>query len=150
MKNRAQGETSRMTKSNETERSQSSETLTRRQRAVLPYLITAPSLEEGCQKARVSKTTVYAWLKEPGFQAELKRLRQAMVDEAFDRLKSGLTQAVDKLLELLQAEGQPGIQLRAAQTLLDQGIKVVELQDLETRLETLEEQLLNHRGNRWR
>ena len=138
-----------MTKLNETERRETPETLTRRQRAVLPYLLTAQSLEEGCRKARVSKTTVYAWLKEPDFQAELKRLRQALVDEAFERLKAGMTQAVDKLLELLQAEGQLGIQLRAAQTLLDHGIKVIELQELEARLETLEEQLLNHRGNRW-
>lgn len=139
-----------MTESNETERSQESETLTRRQRAVLPHLIAASSLEEGCRKARVSKTTVYVWLKERGFQAELKRLRQALVDEAFDRLKAGLTQAVDKLLELLQAEGQLGIQLRAAQTLLDQGIRAVELQDLESRIETLEQEVATNRGRRWR
>ena len=139
-----------MTKLNETERLQESETLTRRQRAVLPYLIAAPSLEEGCRKARVSKTTVYTWLKEPGFQAELKRLRQAMVDEAFNRLRAGLTQAVDKLLELLQAKGQLGIQLRAAQTLLDHGIKVTELQEQEARIEALEEQVSHRGGNRWR
>ena len=137
-----------MTKPNETERLQESETLTRRQRAVLPYLITTPSLEEGCRKARVSKTTVYAWLKEPDFQAELKRLRQALVDEAFDRLKVGLIEATNKLLELLQAKGQLGIQLRAAQTLLDHGIKVTELQEQEARIEALEEQALNHKGNR--
>ena len=112
---------------------------------MLPYLITAPSLEEGCRKARVSKTTVYAWLKEPGFQAELKRLRQALLDEAFDRLKVGMTQAVDKLLSLLEADGQLGIQLRAAQTLLDQGIKAVELQDLAHRLEELEAHLASQR-----
>lgn len=139
-----------MTKPNETERSQSSETLTRRQRAVLPYLITTPSLEEGCRKARVSKTTVYVWLKEPGFQTELKRLRQALVDEAFDRLKAGLIQAVDKLLELLHAEGQVGIQLRAAQALLDHGVKAVELQDLAQRVEELERAVSNQGGGSWR
>lgn len=134
-----------MTESNETERLEGTDTLTRRQRAVLPYLIAAPSLEEGCRKARVSKTTVYGWLKEPSFQAELKRLRQELVDEAFDRLKIGLTQAVDKLLSLLEADGQPGIQLRAAQTLLDQGIKTVELQDLAHRLEVVEAHLASQR-----
>ena len=139
-----------MTKSNETKRSEGLETLTRRQRAALPHLIASPSLEEGCRKARVSRTTVYAWLKEPDFQAELKHLRQALVDEAFERLKTGLTQAVNKLLELLQAEGQLGIQLRAAQTLVDQGIKAVELQDLESRIEALEQEASNNQGRRWR
>ena len=137
-----------MTKPNETERLQESETLTRRQRAVLPFLIAAPSLEEGCRKAHVSKTTVYTWLKEPGFQAELKRLREALVDEAFERLKVGLTQAVDKLLELLQTDGQPGIQLRAAQALLDHGLKAVELQDLTRRLESLEQTILAQQNRR--
>ena len=131
-----------MTKPNEVERLERSETLSRRQQAVLPYFIAAPSLEEGCRKAHVSKTTVYAWLKEPVFQAELKRLRQALVDEAFERLKGGLTHAVDKLLELLQAEGQLNLQLRAAQALLDHGLKVVELQDLTRRIEHLEQMLL--------
>jgi len=134
-----------MTESNETERLNGPETLTRRQRVVLPYLITTSSLEEGCRKARVSKTTVYAWLKEPGFQAELKRLRQALLDEAFDRLKAGMTQAVDKLLSLLETDGQLGIQLRAAQTLLDHGIKAVELQDLAHRLEELEAHVASQR-----
>lgn len=139
-----------MTKSNETERLNEPETLTRRQRAVLPHLLTTPSLEEGCRKARVSKTTVYAWLKEPAFQAEVKRLRQALVDEAFDRLKAGLTQAVDKLLELLHVEGQLGIQLRAAQTLLEYGTKAIELQEMENRLEALEQEVATHRGRGWR
>ncbi len=135
------------TKPNETERLDGSETLTRRQRAVLPYLITAPSLEEACRKARVSKTTVYAWLKEPAFQAELTRQRQAVAEQAFNRLKGGMTQAVDELLELLQMKAQPGIQLRAAQILLDCGLKVVAHQALEQRVEALEAHL-ERRGTR--
>ena len=63
------------------------------------------------------------------------------MDEALERLKIGLTQAVDKLLELLRTEGQPSIQLRAALGLLEHGLKVVELQDLETRLEVLEQRV---------
>ena len=127
-----------MTKPNETKRSEASERLTRRQRAALPHLIASPSLEQGCRNARVSRTTVYEWLKEHDFQAELKRLRQALVDEAFERLKMGLTHAVDKLLELLHTEEQPGIQLRAALGLLDHGLKAVELQDLARRVDELE------------
>ena len=72
------------------------------------------------------------------------------MDEALERLKSGLTQAVDKLLELLQTKGQPGIQLRAAQTLLDHGLKAVELQDLVQRVEELERTVANQGGRQWR
>ncbi len=135
-----------MTKSNETERLRESATLTRRQRAVLPHLLSTPSLEEGCRKARVSRTTVYEWLKEPGFQAELKRLRKVLLDETLERLRLALTEAVNKLLELLRTERQPGIQLRAALGLLDHGLKAVELQDLESRLEAVEQHVQEQRG----
>ena len=113
--------------------------LTSRQQFAITEILASRSLEEARRRIRASKGTFYGWLKEVVFQAELKRQRQAIVDEAVERLKSGLTQAVDKLLELLQTEGQPGIQLRAAQSLLEHGLKAVELQDLENRLEALEQ-----------
>ena len=128
----------------------SAETLTPRQQLVIAELLSSPSVEEGCRRAKVAKATVYGWLKDPIFQAELKRQREAVVEQAFNRLKAGMSQAVDKLLELLQAEGQLGIQLRAAQTLVDQGIKAVELQDLESRIEALEQEASNNQGRRWR
>lgn len=146
MKNRAQGETNRMTKPNETERNPN--TLTRRQHAVLPHLVCTASLEEGCRRAGVSKTTIYKWLKNSDFQAELKRLRQALVADALERLKTGLTLAVNKLLELLQAEGQVSIQFRAAHALVDHGLKAVEMQDLEQRIATLEQHLSDSRNRR--
>ena len=98
----------------------SAETLTPRQQLVIAELLSSPSVEESCRRAKVAKATVYGWFKDPVFQAELNRQREGLVEQAFDRLKTGLTRAVDKLLELLQTEGQPGIQLRVAQTLLDQ------------------------------
>ena len=98
---------------------------------------------------RASKGTFYGWLKDPVFQTELARQRQAVVEQVFERLKAGLTHAVNKLLELLQTEGQPGIQLRAALGLLDHGLKAVELQDLAQRVEELEK-AVNHGAGQWR
>ncbi len=128
----------------------SAETLTPRQQLVIAELLSSPSVEEGCRRAKVAKATVYGWFKDSVFRAELKRQRKALVDEAFERLKTGLTQAVDKLLELLQAEGQLGIQLRAAQTLLEHGTRAIELQELESRLEVLEQEVRDQRGRGWR
>ena len=124
--------------------------LTHRQQLAITEILASRSLEEARRRIRVSKGTFYGWRKEPVFQAELKLQRQALVDEALERLKSGLTQAVDKLLELLQTKGQPGIQLRAAQTLLDHGLKAVELQDLVQRVEELERTVANQGGRQWR
>ncbi len=124
--------------------------LTHQQHLAIAEILTASNLEEARRRIKIAKGTLYKWLHDPAFQTELRRQRQAAVDCTFERLKAGLTQAVDKLLELLQADDLPGIQLRAAQTLLDQGIKAIELQELESRLETLEQEVATHRGHRWR
>ena len=122
--------------------------LTYRQQLAIAEILSSPSLEEARRRLKAGKGTFYGWLKIPSFQEELKRQRQLLVERTFNRLKTGMSQAVEKLLELLQAEGQLGIQLRAAQTLVDQGIKAVELKDLGERIEVLEQEVATHRGRR--
>ncbi len=113
--------------------------LTQRQHLAIAAILSSPSLEEARRQVKAAKGTFYGWLKEPVFAAELTRQREAVVEQAFNQLKVGMTQAVDKLLELLHAEGERGLQLRAAQTLLEYGIKVVALKALEDRVEAMEQ-----------
>ena len=127
----------------------SAEPLSHRQQLVIAELLSSPSVEEACRRANVSKATVYGWLKEPMFLAELKRQREAVVEQAFERLKAGLTQAVDRLLVLLASE-QESIQLRSAEVLLTHGIRALEHQELERRVEVLEREILRTEGRRWR
>jgi len=47
--------------------------LTERQRKAIPFLVSSPTYTEGCKKAKINKTTLYNWLKEPEFKAELDR-----------------------------------------------------------------------------
>ncbi len=124
--------------------------LSHRQQLAVATILASPSLEEARRRIKAAKGTFYGWMKEPAFTAELVRQREAVVQQAFDRLKGSMTQAVEKLLQLLNVEGQLGIQLRAAQTLLDTGLKVVEHQDLEQRIEALEAHLASQRTRRWR
>lgn len=126
--------------------------LTHRQQMAVAEILTSRSLEEARRSLRAAKGTFYGWLKEPGFQVELRRQRKTMVELAFDRLQYALGVATDKLLELVQtetAQKQHSIQFRAAHALLDHGTKAVELQDLERRLEALE-QTSSERRRSWR
>ena len=120
--------------------------LSNRQQLAIAEVLANSSLEGARRRLKVSKGAFYGWLKDPRFQAELGRQRAALIGHAVDRLKYGITRAVEKLLELL-GEGQPGIELRAAQAILDHGFKAIELQELETRLETLE-QAVQRSGSR--
>ena len=63
--------------------------LTNRQKAAIPHLIGARSLEEARQKARVAKATFYGWLKEEAFQAELRRQQSQVVTEALNASRRG-------------------------------------------------------------
>ncbi|MHC4073721.1 MAG: phBC6A51 family helix-turn-helix protein [Planctomycetota bacterium] len=47
--------------------------LTRRQIRTIPFLVTSPTFTQGCEKAKINKTTLYKWLKSPEFKAELDR-----------------------------------------------------------------------------
>lgn len=111
--------------------------LTNRQRATIPHLIGARSLEEARRKARVAKATFYGWLKEEAFQAELKRQQSQVITEALERLKAGVTEAVDGLVDLMKAE-EKTIKLRACQGVLDFTLRAKEMDELIERLARVE------------
>ena len=81
--------------------------LTARQMRVIPYLLDAPSIEEGCRRAKVSKVTVYEWLKQEMFRQELKRQRDELIRGALDSLKANVTKATETLLKLLDSDSEP-------------------------------------------
>jgi predicted DNA-binding protein YlxM (UPF0122 family) len=122
--------------------------LTARQMRVIPYLLDAPSIEEGCKRAKVSKGAVYEWLKEESFRQELKRQRDELIERALDSLKANVTKATETLVKLLDSDSEP-MQARAAEDIVEFAQKALEHEELEKRIEPLEERLLqqgrNHR-----
>lgn len=56
--------------------------LTERQKKTIPHLIVSATNEEGRKRARISRNTLYTWLKDPMFKDELQRQRNIVVDEA--------------------------------------------------------------------
>jgi hypothetical protein len=111
--------------------------LTRKQVEAIPHLIGARSLEQGRKKAKVGKATLYEWLKDEGFKSELERQREGVITDALERLKTGITRAVDGLLELSE-DKQKGIRLRACERILDCYWRSKEMDELEKRLERIE------------
>ncbi len=75
--------------------------LTARQLKAIPHIVSSPTHTEGYKKAKINKTTLYKWLKEPEFKAELDRQRDEIAAEAFGVLSQSLTQAVEALVSLL-------------------------------------------------
>jgi|SRR3972149_2091951 len=123
-----------------------SEELSVRQLRVIPYLLGAPSVEEGCKRARVSKAAVYGWLKEDTFRLELKRQRDAVIERALDSLKANISKATETLVKLLDSDKE-AIQARAAEDIVEFTQKAIENEELEKRIAALEERLTQRGGN---
>ena len=120
------------------------EKLTVKQARVIPYLLAAPSVEQGCKRARVSKAAVYAWLRDETFRHELKRQRGAIIERALDRLKTNINKATETLVKLLDSDKE-AIQARAAEDIIEFTQKALEHEELERRIQALEAKLAQSR-----
>jgi hypothetical protein len=121
------------------------EELSARQLRAIPYLLGAPSVEEGCKRARVSKAAVYEWLKDETFRHELKRQRDSVIERALDSLKANISKATETLVKLLDSDKQ-AIQARAAEDIIEFSQKALEHEELEKRIEALEERVKQEKG----
>jgi AcrR family transcriptional regulator len=122
------------------------EKLSARQIRIIPYLLGAVSIEEGCKRARVSKAAVYEWLKDEAFRQELKRQRDAVIERALDSLKANIAKATETMVKHLDSKRE-SISIRAAERIIEFTQKALEHEELEKRIEALEERLLPHREN---
>ena len=113
---------------------------------VIPYLLDAPSIEEGCRRAKVSKVTVYEWLKQENFRQDLKRQRDELIERALNSLKANIAKATETLVKHLDSKRE-NISIRAAESIIAFAQKAIEFETLEKRIEALEERLLQQGGN---
>ena len=124
--------------------SKSIEKLNDRQRRAIPYLIGAPDIRKGCRDAGITPTTYHEWIKDPEFADAITEARNALVIEGMNKLKSGVGRAVDRLLELVDAESEE-VRRKACTTILEMAMKWKELGEVEERLDSIERIILERR-----
>jgi orotate phosphoribosyltransferase-like protein len=73
------------------------------------------------EKLKINRCTIYDWLKNEEFKAELDKQQQDFLDAAASRLKHAAPVAADKLIALLEGKYEK-TQLAAAIDLLDRGL----------------------------
>ena len=117
-------------------------TLTARQAKFLPVLLASPTYTKACRKGRVSRGTLYEWLRDPAFKAELDRQRAELTDQGLALLSQNVCKAVETLAGLL-GSGDGRLRRLAARDILDQHTKYRELDELTRRIEAIEERLRN-------
>ncbi len=114
--------------------------LTHRQLNTIRHLIESVSIQDASRKAKVTRQTIYDWLKNDEFKAELRRQRDTMVNESLDALKSAVSKATQGLVSLLQTE-KDELKRLVCKDILEFALKALELERLEKRLEGIEQVL---------
>ena len=134
----------KITELSESEQNAEKSSLTDRQLKAIPIIVTSPTYTDGCKKAKITRTTLYEWMKDPEFKAELDGQRDRISAEAFGVLSQSLTKAVETLVDLLDS-GDKRLRHLAAKDIIDFIIRHKENEELEQRIAAIETRLAESR-----
>ena len=125
---------------NETDHTAYDHDLTEKQMVALPYVAAATSLAEGARHASIARSTLHRWMEDPHFRRALENAREEAADLARTELQGLMLKAVHVIAESLD-HPRPDIRLRAASAAMALGLKVVDIKELNQRLDYLDDAL---------
>lgn len=105
---------------------------------LLLALACGASVEVAAQQAGISATTAYRRLDQPEFKTRLRQIRSDIVQRTAGALTAAATESVRTLLELQKPPNPPATRLGAARSVLEIGLKIREVVELETQMADLE------------
>ncbi len=111
--------------------------LTQRQLLTIKHILESSSIELASRNAKVTRATIYQWLKNDDFKKELKRQRDELVSDSLDRLKCAINRASDGLIGLMSSKRED-IRRLACKDVLEFAIRALEMEKIEERLEKIE------------
>jgi len=114
------------------------EGLTSTQLRAISCILESNSIEEAAKKAKVSRGSIYIWLKDVNFRERLHQERDALFSESLELLKQATGKAVKELINLLNSRDETTRRL-AAREILSQSLKITEIRDLEERITKVEQ-----------
>jgi hypothetical protein len=122
--------------------------------ALVLALACGATVESAARQCDLSERTIYTRLKDAEFQRRVKQVRTDMVRRSAGLLSAASGEAVRTLLALMKDSAPPSARLGAAKAVLELGIKVRELAELEAEVREMEEQIKAlgppaHGGPRW-
>ena len=121
--------------------------LSRNQQRAIVALLASPSIEAAAATVGIGQRSLYRWLKLDQFQQAYRAARKEIVSQAVGKIQNAMTLAVDTLVRIMSdPDGPPSCRVAAAKCVLDLGLIVGQLEEVETRLAAIEKRI--ERGNR--
>ena len=110
-----------------------------KQSIFLQALLESRTKEEAIAKAEINRHTAYRYLKEPEFRQALREARREVVSLVSQRLSQSGEKAINVLIDVVEDEDSPpSSKVQASRTILEYLYKSYEQDELETRIEELE------------
>lgn len=114
--------------------------LTPRQEKFLLALLSEPTVNQACRTAGISPKTGRNYLRNEVFSEAYKKMRREIMKQTTARLQFLALKATQELEKILDnPKASPYAKINAAQLVLDKAYKGLELEDLEERIERLEQ-----------
>ena len=123
----------------------------RKKEAAIAALLTARNIEEAAKNVGIAPKTLLKWMKVPEFQAEYRQARRAAFGQAITRLQQMSGAAVATLGKMMvEQTAPPSTRVRAAEVIINQAAKAIEIEDIESRLTELEQAAATQKRGGWR
>ena len=111
----------------------------RQRELFLSALLTEPTIIRAAKVARISEATATRWLRDPAFQQQYRESKRSLVEHATTLIQRLATTAVATLGTIMTDHEAPtSSRVTAARTILELSLRGVELDDVMTRLATME------------
>jgi DNA-binding MurR/RpiR family transcriptional regulator len=116
--------------------------LSRKQQIVIGALLESTTIKVAAQNAGVGEASIYRWLQDYKFRCAFRDAKRRVVEQAVTHLQQACGEAVDVLRLIMQDSNSPAnSRVSSARTILDMAIRAVEIEDLTSRIERLEQVL---------
>ncbi|MGG4156878.1 MULTISPECIES: hypothetical protein [Bacteria] len=110
-------------------------------------LLTEPTMGGAAEKAGVSESTLWRWMQEESFKERYQEAKRQSITHATGRLRQGMTIAVDTLIEIARNKKAPAMaRVVAAKTIIESAMNAHEMEELQVRVDRLEESLQESAG----
>lgn len=114
--------------------------LSRNQEKFLIALLDSGTVVEASKKAGITTPTAYKYLNDPIFKKKNRELRREKFEGAVAKIVDSVDDAIEVLKQVMNDEEEVGAtRVQAARTVIANAFKSYELQEIEERLEQLEE-----------
>jgi hypothetical protein len=111
----------------------------RKQEQFIAALLSYPTVEAAAKEVGIGDVTAWRWRKDPAFDDQYREATRDAMHQAAARLQGAAREAVDTLRKI-QSEGESeAARVSAARTILDMALKAADLEDVQRRLDALEQ-----------